>query len=97
MTGQFVKARSWFEKAAAQGDQYAMGHLAIFLDTGPGGPRDRARGEQSRKARASIQRTAGLYHIARNARSEYSTHVHKEYQTPTGSEVIMSFLVKQPH
>ncbi|MFI5247784.1 MAG: tetratricopeptide repeat protein, partial [Nitrospirales bacterium] len=48
-----VKARSWFEKAAAQGDQYAMGNLAIFLDGGLGGPRDPARAEQLRKAAAN--------------------------------------------
>jgi TPR repeat protein len=48
-----VKARSWFEKAAAQGDQYAMGNLAILLDGGLGGPRDQARAEQLRKAAAS--------------------------------------------
>jgi TPR repeat protein len=43
---------STFEKAAAQGDQYAMGKLAILLDGGLGGPRDPARAEQLRRPMA---------------------------------------------
>jgi TPR repeat protein len=43
---------STFE-AAAQGDQYAMGNLAILLDGGLGGPRDPERAELLRKATAN--------------------------------------------
>jgi TPR repeat protein len=44
----FAKAREWFERAAALGDGYAMGNLAIMLDAGVGGPRDPARAAQLR-------------------------------------------------
>lgn len=45
---QFARAREWFERAAALGDGYAMGNLAIMLDAGIGGPRDAARAAQLR-------------------------------------------------
>ena len=35
--GKFALARQWFEKAAPKGDLYAMGNLAIMLDSGLGG------------------------------------------------------------
>jgi TPR repeat protein len=44
----FVKARSWFERASAKGDVYAMGNLATMLDAGIGGPRDPDRAAQLR-------------------------------------------------
>ena len=44
----FAKAREMFERAAALGDGYAMGNLAIMLDAGVGGPRDSARAAQLR-------------------------------------------------
>ena len=45
---KFALARQWFEKSAAQGDLYAMGNLAIMLDSGVGGPRDSTRAAQLR-------------------------------------------------
>jgi TPR repeat protein len=45
---QFAQARQWFEKSAAKGDLYAMGNLAIMLDSGLGGPRDPNRAAQLR-------------------------------------------------
>jgi uncharacterized protein len=45
---RFVQARALFERAAALGDGYAMGNLAIMLDAGVGGPRDPARAAQLR-------------------------------------------------
>lgn len=45
---RFIQARDWFERAAALGDGYAMGNLAIMLDAGVGGPRDPARAAQLR-------------------------------------------------
>jgi TPR repeat protein len=47
-SGYFAKARSWYERAAAKGDIYAMGALATMLDAGIGGPRDPARAAQLR-------------------------------------------------
>jgi hypothetical protein len=44
----FAKSREWYERAAAKGDGYAMGNLAIMLDSGVGGPRDPARAAQLR-------------------------------------------------
>jgi len=46
--GKFAQARAAFERAAALGDGYAMGQLAIMLDAGVGGPRDPARAAQLR-------------------------------------------------
>jgi hypothetical protein len=46
--GRFAMARQWFERAAAKDDLYAMGNLAIMLDTGVGGPRDSDRAAQLR-------------------------------------------------
>ena len=48
--GKFVLARKWFESASAKGDLYAMGNLAIMLDSGVGGPRDQARAAELRAA-----------------------------------------------
>ena len=45
----FAVARSWFDRAAAAGDPYAAGNLAIMLDAGVGGPRDTARAAQLRE------------------------------------------------
>ena len=45
---KFAQARQWFEKSAAKGDLYAMGNLAIMLDSGLGGPRDPNRAAQLR-------------------------------------------------
>ena len=45
---KFELARQWFEKSAAKGDLYAMGNLAIMLDSGVGGPRDPNRAAQLR-------------------------------------------------
>jgi TPR repeat protein len=45
---RFVLARQWFERSAAKGDGYAMGNLAIMLDSGVGGPRDAARAARLR-------------------------------------------------
>jgi TPR repeat protein len=47
---KFKLARQWFEKSAAKGDVYAMGNLAIMLDSGTGGPREPARAAQLRAA-----------------------------------------------
>jgi TPR repeat protein len=47
--GKFALARQWFEKAAAKGDLYAMGNLAIMLDSGLGGPRDHDRAAELRE------------------------------------------------
>jgi TPR repeat protein len=44
----FAKARTWYERAAARGDIYAMGALAKMLDAGLGGPRDPDRAAQLR-------------------------------------------------
>jgi TPR repeat protein len=46
---KFKLAREWFERSAAQGDIYAMGNLAIMLDSGVGGPKDPARAAQLRE------------------------------------------------
>jgi TPR repeat protein len=46
--GRFALARQWFDRAAAKGDIYAMGNLAIMLDSGIGGPKDSARATQLR-------------------------------------------------
>ena len=46
--GRFALARQWFERAAAKNDGYAMGNLAIMLDSGVGGPRDANRAAQLR-------------------------------------------------
>jgi uncharacterized protein len=46
---QLTQARDWFEQAAAKGDPYAMGNLAILLDGGLGGPRDAERAAQLRQ------------------------------------------------
>jgi TPR repeat protein len=43
------KARSLFERAAAQGDGYAMASLSIMLDAGLGGPADPARAAKLRQ------------------------------------------------
>jgi TPR repeat protein len=51
--GKFAQARQWFEKSAAKGDIYAMGNLAIMLDSGVGGPRDPNRAAQ---LRAQVQK-----------------------------------------
>jgi TPR repeat protein len=45
---RFAQARLWFDRAAAKGDVYAMGNLAIMLESGVGGPRDPARAAQLR-------------------------------------------------
>jgi TPR repeat protein len=37
---KFKQSREWFQRAAEKGDQYAMGNLAMMLDSGVGGPRD---------------------------------------------------------
>jgi len=37
---KFKLSREWFQRAAEMGDQYAMGNLAMMLDSGVGGPRD---------------------------------------------------------
>jgi len=50
---RFVLARQWYEKAADNGDGYAMGSLAIMLDAGVGGPRDPERARQLRAGVAS--------------------------------------------
>ena len=50
---KFAQARQWFEKSAAKGDLYAMGNLAIMLDSGLGGPRDPNRAAQ---LRAQVQK-----------------------------------------
>lgn len=50
---KFALARQWLEKSAAQGDIYAMGNLAIMLDSGIGGPRDPNRAAQ---LRAQVQK-----------------------------------------
>ena len=50
---KFAQARQWFEKSAAKGDLYAMGNLAILLDSGLGGPRDPNRAAQ---LRAQVQK-----------------------------------------
>ncbi len=46
---RFALARQWFERAAAKNDGYAMGNLAIMLDSGVGGPADRARAAELRE------------------------------------------------
>ena len=46
---QLAQARHWFEQAAAKGDAYAKGNLAILLDGGLGGPRDAERAAQLRQ------------------------------------------------
>jgi TPR repeat protein len=46
--GKFALARQWFDRASAKGDIYAMGNLAIMLDSGVGGPRDANRAAQLR-------------------------------------------------
>jgi uncharacterized protein len=46
---KFVLARQWFERSAAKNDGYAMGNLAIMLDSGVGGPRDTARAAELRE------------------------------------------------
>lgn len=56
---RFIQAREWFERAAVLGDEYAMGTLAVMLDAGLGGPRDRARAAQLR-ADARRRTDAGL-------------------------------------
>ena len=50
---KFAQSRQWFEKSAAKGDLYAMGNLAIMLDSGVGGPRDPNRAAQ---LRAQVQK-----------------------------------------
>lgn len=50
---RFAQARQLFERAAAGGDGYAMGNLAIMLDAGVGGPRDPQRAAQLRSGVAS--------------------------------------------
>ena len=45
---RFALARGWYEKAAAKGDGYAMGALAMMLDAGIGGSRDPERAKQLR-------------------------------------------------
>jgi TPR repeat protein len=47
--GRFALARQWFERAAAKNDGYAIGNLAIMLDSGVGGPADPARAAQLRE------------------------------------------------
>ena len=37
---KFKLSREWFQRAAEKGDEYAMGNLAMMLDSGVGGPRD---------------------------------------------------------
>ena len=37
---KFKLSREWFQRAAEKGDVYAMGNLALMLDSGVGGPRD---------------------------------------------------------
>ena len=49
---RFALARQWFEKSAALGDIYAMGNLAIMLDSGVGGPRDP---DRAAKLRLQVQ------------------------------------------
>lgn len=44
----FRKAREAFERGAAMGDVYCMGNLAVMLDSGVGGPRDKARADELR-------------------------------------------------
>lgn len=46
--GRFALARKWLDLAAAKGDIYAAGNLAIMLDSGVGGPRDPVRAAQLR-------------------------------------------------
>ncbi len=45
---RFRLARQWFERASEKGDLYAMGNLAIMLDSGVGGPADAERAAQLR-------------------------------------------------
>ena len=61
--GKFKLSRQWFEKSAAKGDIYAMGNLAVMLDSGVGGPRDPARAEQLR-AQVKAGPDAGFAHRA---------------------------------
>ncbi len=46
---RFRLARQWFERAVAKNDGYAMGNLAIMLDSGVGGPADPARAAELRE------------------------------------------------
>jgi hypothetical protein len=46
---RFAMAREWFERSAAKNDGYALGNLAIMLDSGVGGPADPARAAQLRE------------------------------------------------
>jgi hypothetical protein len=50
---RFALSRQWLEKSAAKGDIYAMGNLAILLDSGTGGPKDPNRAAQ---LRAQVQK-----------------------------------------
>ena len=45
---KFKLSRQWFQRAADKGDVYAMGNLAMMLDSGVGGPRDPERAAQLR-------------------------------------------------
>lgn len=60
---KFALARQWFQRAADKGDLYAMGNLAILLDSGVGGPPDHARAEQLR-AQVKTGSDAGFIHRA---------------------------------
>ena len=55
-----TESRGWLEKAAAGGDGFAMGNLAILLDAGIGGPVDHARAVQLRNGISSQNSEAGF-------------------------------------
>ena len=71
---RYAQARELFERAAALGDGYARGNLAIMLDAGVGGPRDPARAAQLRAGvakttdpRFTARATADPGHLAMTA------------------------------
>jgi TPR repeat protein len=45
---RFALARQWYERSVEKGDGYAMGYLAVMLDSGIGGPADPARAAELR-------------------------------------------------
>jgi TPR repeat protein len=84
---RFIQAREWFERAAALGDGYAMGNLAIMLDAGVGGPRDPARAAQ---LRAGVGRRTDAGFAARSTTDPANLAIVAAWQAGRYAEAVRS-------
>ena len=84
---KFAQSRQWFEKSAAKGDIYAMGNLAIMLDSGVGGPRDPNRAAQ---LRAQVQKGSDANFAKRATADPASLAVTAAWQSGHYADAIKS-------